>query len=121
DFTSFFITAQYGNVVYKIQPATGNFKLISIDGQPPVTVAGRRDPHEIMMTPDYSKYFLTCEASNEVRVMDAKADTLIKVIPVGIKPQEIAMSKSKPYALITCMEDNSSNPGFRGSVYVIDY
>src|SRR5690606_30121965 len=33
----------------------------------------------------------------------------------------IAMSKSKPYALITCMEDNSSNPGFRGSVYVIDY
>lgn len=121
DFTTFFITAQYGNVVYKLTPSTGDFKVLSIDGLPPVTTAGKRDPHEIMMTPDYSKYFLTCEASNEIRIMDARADTLIKAIPVGIKPQEIAISKSKPYALITCMEDNSANPGFRGSVYVIDY
>ncbi len=121
DFTTFYITAQYGNVVYKLVTSPSvNLKHVSIDGDAPVFSAGKRDPHEIIMTPDYSKYFLTCEGSDEVRVMDAQADTLIRAIPVGIKPQELAISNKRPYVLVTCMEDNAG-PGYRGSVYAINY
>jgi len=119
-FDTFFVTGQYGNFVHKFSLNGGSIERISIDGDP-VTTNHVRDPHEIIMSPDHSKYFLTCEVSNEVRVMDAHADTLIKAIPVGVFPQELAISRSKPYVLVTCMEDSSAYPGFRGSVYVINY
>jgi len=120
-FNTFYITAQYGNVVYKLTLSPFNFKQVTIDGDPATLSSGKRDPHEILMVPDRSRYFLTCEYSNEIRVIDAKADTLIKVIPVGIKPQEMAISSKRPYIFVTCMEDNSSNAGFKGSVYAINY
>lgn len=120
DFTTFFITAQYGNTIYRLQTSPVSLKAISLDGDPPVVTPGKRDPHELIMTPDFSKYFVTCEASNEVRVMDANADTLLAVIPVGITPQELAISRSHPYVFVTCMEDNAA-AGFRGSVYAINY
>jgi len=121
DFTSFYITAQYGNVVYRLTTKpTPSIRQVTIDGAPASLTAGKRDPHEITMTPDFSKYFLTCEFSNEVRVMDANSDTLIKVIPVGITPQEMAISRTRPYIFITCMEDQAAT-GYKGSVYAINY
>ncbi|RYZ31339.1 MAG: hypothetical protein EOP49_39120 [Sphingobacteriales bacterium] len=120
DFNTFFITRQEGNIVYKLNRTTGTIKTISIDNLPPSNLPSR-DPHEIMMTPDYSKYFLTCERSGEIRIMDAISDTLIKAIAVGKKPQEIALSKQTKQMLITCMEDDSPNPGSKGSVYLINY
>ncbi len=120
-FDTFFVTAQYGNVIYRFAPSGGAIQRITIDGSAPTFAAGTRDPHEIMMTPDFSKYFLTCEASDEVRVMDAHADTLIHVFNLGIKPQEIAMSRKMPYMFITCMEDVSPFPKSKGSVYVLNY
>lgn len=119
-FDTFFITAQYGNAVYKFAPPS-YFKQLSIDGEPPVLVARKRDPHMILMHPDNSRYFLTCQASNEIRVMDAHSDNVLKAIPVGIDPQEMAMSKTKPYLFVTCSEDNSSLAGYKGTVYVINY
>lgn len=119
-FDTFFITAQYGNTVYKFAP-TGYLRQLSIDGEPTVLVSQKRDPHMILMHPDNSRYFLTCQASNEIRVMDAYSDTVIKAIKVGIDPQEMAMSKTKPYLFVTCSEDNSSLSGYKGTVYVINY
>jgi DNA-binding beta-propeller fold protein YncE len=54
--------------------------------------------------------------------MGAHKDTLLKVIPVGKFPQELAISKSQPYLFVTCTEDDA-NPYARrkGSVYVINY
>lgn len=119
-FDTFFVTSQYGNTVYKIT-SKGVVKLISIDDDDPGPIA-RRDPHEILMSPDHSKYFLTCQTSNEVRVMDAHTDKLLKVLPVGTLPQEIALSTSKPYIFVSCQEESTPEfPGFKGAVYVIDY
>ena len=74
------------------------------------------------MAPDYSKYFVTCQNSNEVRVMDAHTDSVLAVIPVGAFPQEMALSISKHYLFVVCMEDAAnSRTGALGSVYVIDY
>ncbi len=83
-------------------------------------------PHQVEMTPDNSKYFVTCPdtsgATNYVRVYDYHTDTLMKAIPVGAVPQEMEVSPSKNYLLVACKEDGSNpTPGSRGSVYVIDY
>ncbi len=121
DFSTLYVTGQTGNVVYKIRPWNSWIKMVSLDGLPPSTGQSSMDPHEIIMTPDFKRYFVTCEKSNEVRVMDAEADTLIKVIPMGIKPQELAISSTKPYIFVTVMEDVSSNPNYKGSVYIINY
>ena len=128
-FDTFFITEQFGNTIYKCAPHAKPhyyFKNISIDGNPPETSSADSttpNPHQIQMVPDNSRYFVSCQGSNEVRVMDAFADTLIKVIPVGRYPQEMALSTSKHYLLVTCMQDVNANtpPNCLGSVYVIDY
>lgn len=124
-FTTLYVTAEYGNFIYKIDITNPTFpdieKVVIKPGQLPNTITGTLDPHEIMLSPDESKYFITCEASNEVRVMDAQTDTLIKVIPVGVYPVEMAMSKTHPYLFVTCSEDPCSEPLCKGSVYVLDY
>jgi DNA-binding beta-propeller fold protein YncE len=120
-FDTVFITGQYGNTVYKIILSAGDYKLISIDGKPTQSQTNTLDPHEIMMAPDYSKYFLTCEASNEVRVLDTRSDAILKAIPVPTKPQELAISSTKPYIFVTCMEAASLTPGAYGAVVVINY
>ncbi len=119
-FDTFYVTSQYGNIVYKFELNGFELQQLSIDGDPP-NRSSKRNPHEILMAPDRSKYFLTCDASNEVRVMDTKTDKVIDSIKVGTYPQTIALSKTKPYLFVTCSEDNSSLSGFRGSVYVINY
>ena len=124
-YDTFFITAQYGNVIYKYAPSVPLYKQISLDGNPPsaaaATTGSTPDPHEVLMVPDYSRYFVTCEGTNEVRVMNAHNDSVITHIPVGTFPQELAISRTKPYIFVTCMEDNSTLAGRRGSVYVINY
>lgn len=77
-------------------------------------------PHEIIFAPDYSKYFVTCQDVNQVRVFDAHTDQLIKVIPVGVYPLEFAMSPENNLLFVTNMEDVTFLPDVKGSVSVID-
>ncbi|MBX7110080.1 MAG: YncE family protein [Chitinophagales bacterium] len=125
DFTTLYVTAQYGNFIYKIDITNPSFpqidKVVLKPGQQPNTLQGTIDPHEVLLSPDESKYFVTCQASNEVRVMDTKTDTLITVLPVGRYPVEMVMSKTEPYLFVTCMEDPCSEPVCKGSIYVINY
>jgi YVTN family beta-propeller protein len=116
-FNTFYVTSEAENFIYKFNTSSGLFKKVPIDKG----FSTRRVVHEIKMTPDYSRYFITCQDSNEVRVLDANWDTLIAVIPVGKHPQELAISTTRPYIFVTCMEDNSSFPGYKGSVYAINY
>ncbi|MBL7711857.1 MAG: hypothetical protein JNL13_05310 [Chitinophagaceae bacterium] len=120
-FDTFFVTAQYGNTVYRLT-AKGAVRRFSIDDDESSFRNDSRNPHEIMMSPDGSKYFLSCQGSNEVRVMDSKTNKLIKAIPVGTFPQELALSTTKPYLFVTCEEEATPEfPRFLGAVYVIDY
>lgn len=121
-----FITAQYGNVVYRYAPKIPDYRKVSIDGNPPVATndgdASSPNPHEILMAPDYSKYFLTCQSTNKIQVLDAHTDAILASIDVGTFPQEMAISHTRPYLFVTCMEDaNNPNANKRGSVYVINY
>lgn len=117
----FYATSQFGNTLYKIQP-DGNYSIISIDNKAPVqeTATGSPDPYRIIMSPDKSKYFVTCTNTGEVRMMNATTNQLIKTITVGNNPQEMAVSNTQPYLFVSCMNDTISALEI-GSVYVINY
>ena len=93
-----------------------NFDLNAVQPAP-----GNLQPHEILFSPDWSKYFITCEGqgANQVRVYNAYNDQLITVINSGIKPVEMSISEKWNLLFVTCMEDNYF-PFTTGSVRVID-
>ena len=49
-------------------------------------------PIEMMFSADGLRLFVVCEGSDEVRVVDAKAERVVNRIPVGKKPRGIALS-----------------------------
>jgi len=116
-FETFYVTSEGKNVIYKFNLSWPQIQEVSIGND----ITGIAVVHEIMMSPDHSRYLITLQNKNEVRVMDAVADTLIKIIPVGTYPQEIAISSSRPYWFVSCMEDASSQVRTKGSVYAINY
>ena len=79
------------------------------------------NPWDLVMSPDFTKYFIACSQTNEVRVLNTTTDEIQKVIAVGTKPQQMALSKTKPYLFVTCIDDPATGTKAKGSVYVINY
>ncbi|HZF99440.1 MAG TPA: hypothetical protein VEY71_00485 [Chitinophagales bacterium] len=124
DFKLVYCTSQYGNFIYKIDITdVENPELEQIVLQPGAIASSvpSLDPHEILFSPDGSLYFVTCQRSNEVRVMDATADTLVQVLATGVTPLEMAMSHTNPYLFVACSEEPSTNPRELGAVDVFNY
>lgn len=131
NFDTLFISSQWGNTIYKMPSSLTDFTLIkqiSLDGNAPVQnnskIPGYPDPHEIMITPDGSKIVVTCQSSNEVKILDARTNQVLKTFTtgdgVGVYPQEIAMSRKYPYAYISCSDTNNSKQ-YAGSVFIFNY
>jgi len=119
-----YVTSQYSNFIYKIPiNDPGSMEMISLQpGFPPSNnPAVHLDPHEIAFSPDGSKYYVTCQTSNEVRVMQTNGDALLAIIPTGIYPVEMSFSQTSNYMFVTCMEDTLLFPGKRGAVTIINY
>jgi len=117
DNSSLYVTDQLGSNLYKI-----HLDDFSID---PINLGQQLNVHEIIFSPDGTKYFLSCEKTNQVRVYNASNDQFIPpAIQVGPKPQEFSISEDNQWLFVTCTEDSTS-PGCsstkKGSVYIIDY
>ena len=124
DFDTFYVTKQTGNIVYKYPKDAFQPIILSIDNNAPDGQTSSRDPHEILMSPDYSKYYLTYQKSNEIRILDAKTNEIKKVLNVGEFPQEMVFSKKYPYLFVSCKLGDSpfsTTVKYAGSVYVINY
>lgn len=119
----FITTSQFGNTMYKVA-VDGTYETYTLDGKAATSTSNATtpDPYRVMMSKDGAKYFVTCTNTDEVAVMDAATNTLIKAIPVGHNPQEMVLSQSlsNPYLFVSCMNDTVSKLEV-GSVYVIDY
>ncbi len=117
-----YVTAQTGNFIYKIPLAnTSDFEKILIDDVDTViSTVSSIDGHEIAFSTDYSKYYITCQSSNDVRVMRTSDDKLLKKIPTPKFPVEMAFSNTKPYLFITCLSTENPGSSIVGQVYVID-
>jgi YVTN family beta-propeller protein len=104
--TFLYVTDQLGNKLYKWDVSNPNlpeYETVVVNttpGQP-------AEPHEVMFHPDGSKYFVTCQGTDEVRVMDAATDALITVIPTSAYPLEMSISPSRGYLFVSCMEGNA--------------
>jgi DNA-binding beta-propeller fold protein YncE len=131
NFDTMYISSQYGNTIYKIATNNTNVDLaqkISLDGNPTVQnlgpVAGMPDPHEVVMVPDGSKYVVTCQNTNQVKIVDAHTNVVLKTFTiadgVGMYPQEVAFSRTNKYAYISC-QDNNGTGIFKGSVFIFNY
>jgi YVTN family beta-propeller protein len=116
-----YITAQSGNYIYKIDTGATSLNTIIIDNSGVInSTPGSIDPHGIIFSPDGSKYFITCQSSNEVRVLRTSDNALLATIPTGRYPQEIAMSIKKNSIYISCQNDPNPNPRILGSVTEIN-
>lgn len=115
-----YITRQTGNYIYKIDTALNGFIDVTLDGSGIPNQTSSLDPHEITFSPDGSKYFVTCQASNQVRVMSTVGDILLQTISTGQYPLEFAKSITKNKLYVTCEYEPNINPNIKGSVTVID-
>jgi len=116
-----YVTSQLGNYLFKIPTDFSTIYNVVLDNSGIPNNTSSLDPHEIMMSPDFSKYFVTCQKSNEIKVVDRLTGNVITSIPVGDTPQEMAISTSKNYLFVSCMEDITTFGNTkRGSVYVIN-
>lgn len=116
-----YITKQLGNYIYKTDTAFNiGFQEITIDGSGTSIGASLLDPHEIAFSPDGSKYFVTCQQSNQVRVMSTAGDILLQTISTGQYPLEMTMSISKNKLYVTCQDEPGNTPNSKGCVTVIN-
>ncbi len=123
DFQRLYVTSQYGNYIYRFDLSDmSNIQEddIKLEAGPQVYIS-KLDPHQIAVSPDGTKYYVSCQRTNEIRVMSVAMDTLLAVIPTGVFPQELEFSTTRPYLFVSCMNDSVTNPGLIGSVSVINY
>jgi len=94
-----YVTGQLGNTIYKwdvTDPMMPEYEVITIKSGLPSA-----DPHNITFSPDGSKYFITCQSTDEVRVFNAADDVFISSIPVGDFPLEMSISPLKNYLFVS--------------------
>jgi DNA-binding beta-propeller fold protein YncE len=119
-----YVTCNTGNFIYKIPVNDpGNLMNYSVDpSNPSPTDPAPVEPHDIAWLPDSSAYFVTCSKGNYVTLMSRNKDQVISTIATGDYPVEMSLSNkpSTPYLFVTCMYD-TTDPGMRGSVTVINY
>lgn len=116
-----YVTAQTGNYICKLDTGfTNGVQQISLENGQPINTGSSLDPHEILLSPDKQSFYISCQATNEMRVFDIASQMVTNIIPVGVYPQEMAVSAIQNKLYISCPEDVTSFPGTHGSVSVMD-
>lgn len=122
-----YVMTQFGNYTYKLtfeppysftNPNFDNFT-ISLDGNPPSNNFSL-DPHDIVFTSDGSKYLITCQRTNELRIFNSINDQIIATVPIGFFPQEVVFDKKRNFAYVSCPEDTLTFSGKRGCISIVD-
>lgn len=98
-----------------------NYQDVNLNPIGPWQLPFSMKPHEVIFSPDYSKYFVSCQDTNvnQVRVFATSNDQLLQVIPVGKVPLEFALYSPGNLLFVTNTEDDYF-PDMRGSISAID-
>lgn len=115
-----YITRQTGNYIYKIDTALNGFNEIALDGSGIPNQTSSLNPHEIIFSPDGTKYFVTCQTANQVKVMSTVGDVFLQTINTGQYPLEVALSSSRNKLYVTCQDEPGLSSNEKGCVTVID-
>lgn len=111
-----FVTSQTGNFITEIDTAFTDPLSISLQPGQDVNYGSSLDPHDVILSPDDKHLLITCQKSNEVRVLNIETKTVEAVISTGVYPQEITYSHSSNEYFVTCTEDQLTFPGAYGVV-----
>lgn len=117
-----YVTAQTGNYFYKIPVNDpGSYEQVVLNKPSPPSPTTSYDPHELLFTPDYQYYYVTCQGKDQVRVYRTSDDSFVDSIMVGEYPLEMFFSENDPYLFVTCEYDQTPPELNRGCVSVINY
>ncbi len=116
-----YITGQTGNFIFKLDTGFNISPQISIQpGFLPNGGSNSLNPHELLLSPDKSKFYITCEWSNEVRVFNIATNSVVAVIPNIYNAKEMAISVPKNKLYVSCMDDTTSFANQHGCIAEID-
>ncbi len=125
DFRYAYVTANAGNYLTKVEisPDRRNFidftQIPLAQGLTP-QITNQWGPYQIIAPAESPYYFVSCDASNEVRIFDKATDTLVKVLPVAAAPKLMAYHEGLLY--VACLKADAPflQGDKRGAVAVID-
>lgn len=118
-----YITSQQGNFIYRADisdPYNPDITRVVLNTGDLPSTNGIYKPYAMAWLPGNTRYAVTCQGTNELRVFNAANDSLIGVIPTSGVPQLMSHSLKAPYLFVSCMED-SSNSQTQSGVDVINY
>ena len=127
DFSTLYICANNGNYYMTLEIDENGFdnpETYPIDPvNSPITFATDiYKPYQVYLSPDESKLFITCSATNEVRVFDTQNNQLLAAIPVGGFPRLMDFDANSNRLFVACRsEENFPQQGsIQGCLSVID-
>ncbi len=120
-----YVTASLGNFIYKLNitdPLNPDItELVLRAGDTPNAANHQFSPHQIRFSPDYSRYYVSAESADEIRVYNAANDSLITCIPTCEDPEEMVFSLTTPYMFVSSYQDSSHFAPNQGCISVLNY
>jgi DNA-binding beta-propeller fold protein YncE len=104
DDNTLMVTQNIGNQIFKwdiSDPYQPDYEALIVNP------SGTSDPHEVIYHPNGAKYYVSCEAIDEVWVFNSVNDSLIATIPTGDFPQEFTLSPKHELLFVSNMIGNS--------------
>lgn len=109
--TKLYVTAQSGNYITEFDTAFTTYNKISLqNGLPAADNATfgtiNLGIHDIIRTQNPNEFAVTCQFTNEFRLINIATNSVTAVAPTGLYPQEILYSSSFNSFFISCQDDS---------------
>lgn len=101
-----YITGNLSDNVIILDIATGGLSLIWMDANNPQPSTNFL-PYQTVMTNDNKFAYVSCQRSNDVRVIDRDSMKVVKIIPVGLDPLIMAITPDNQYIYVANRNSNS--------------
>jgi len=115
------VAAQAGNYVYQVNPdnLSASYKFI-VDGSSAAGDHSGMGPTDLLLF-DAGKLAVSCQNSDEVRILDLSTQKVLYAVPVGKKPQKMAISNRKPYLFVVCADETGGTTNQKSRIYIVNY
>jgi DNA-binding beta-propeller fold protein YncE len=101
-----YATSKEGNFIYNIDisdPMVPVIKEISLETNIPVNIVSSLNPYQILLSKGETSYFVTCNKSSELRILQASNDSLLGIYSTGSNPAEMVLSSSGSNLYVSCL------------------
>jgi DNA-binding beta-propeller fold protein YncE len=126
DFSRLYVCANKGNYIMQLDIDENGFdnpEPFPIDPvfSPVPFASDEYQPYQIILSPDESRLFISCNKTDEVRVLDAQTKQLLSVIPVGKYPRLMDFDPDSKQLFVVCRDEpHPTKADFLGCISVID-